>query len=135
MVSLPLGLYGAREVTVLAKQYAQRGAHENEIVSEIAGALWEWPPAVCGSHGKDTDAQLKNLQRWCQVSYLQFKNISGKFGAEDTGIRKCMSCFLFDRKLTTGGYVCTSSYMRLNKTLAKFYRTLDYLHHFLVEYS
>ncbi|KAK9766611.1 hypothetical protein K7432_004178 [Basidiobolus ranarum] len=91
------------KVTVLAKQYARHGAHGEEIVSEIAGALWEWPPAVCGSHGKDTEEQLNNLQRWCQISYLQFKDIAEKFGADKTGIRKRMSCFLFDRKLNTEG--------------------------------
>ncbi|ORY05670.1 nucleotide-binding domain-containing protein, partial [Basidiobolus meristosporus CBS 931.73] len=91
------------KVTVLAKQYAQPGAHGKEIVSEIAGALWEWPPAVCGSHGKDTEEQLEALKKWCQVSYIQFKDIANKYGANETGIRQRMSCFLFDLELGPDG--------------------------------
>ncbi|KAK9761961.1 hypothetical protein K7432_012729 [Basidiobolus ranarum] len=91
------------KVTVVAEQYTELGPQDKEIVSEIAGALWEWPPAVCGSHGKDTDEQLKNLKRWCQISYIQFKDIADKYGANDTGIRKRMSCFLFEKKLADQG--------------------------------
>ncbi|KAK9761023.1 hypothetical protein K7432_014401 [Basidiobolus ranarum] len=91
------------KVTVVAEQYSELAPHDKEIVSEIAGALWEWPPAVCGSHGKDTDEQLKNLKRWCQISYIQFKDIADKYGASNTGIRKRTSCFLFERELNASG--------------------------------
>lgn len=33
------------KVSVIAQEYASR---KNRITSQIAGALWEWPPAVCG---------------------------------------------------------------------------------------
>ncbi|ORX94786.1 hypothetical protein K493DRAFT_301876 [Basidiobolus meristosporus CBS 931.73] len=71
-----------------AKQYARPGAHGNEIVSEIAGALWEWTPAVCDSHVKDTEEQLEALKIWSQVSYIRFKDIADRYGAKETGIRK-----------------------------------------------
>ena len=32
------------DVTVVAEKFAP------DIVSVVAGALWEWPPAVCGAH-------------------------------------------------------------------------------------
>ncbi|KAK9764117.1 hypothetical protein K7432_008657 [Basidiobolus ranarum] len=91
------------KITVIAERYSERGPQDKEIVSKIAGALWEWPPAVCGSHGNDTDEQLKNLKKWSQISYVQFSDLADKYGANKTGIRKRMSCFLFERKLTGGG--------------------------------
>ncbi len=40
---------------------------EQRLTSQIAGALWEFPPAVCGQH---TDAiSLNNSKRWCMVAY------------------------------------------------------------------
>ena len=32
------------DVTIVAEKFAP------DIVSVVAGALWEWPPAVCGHH-------------------------------------------------------------------------------------
>ena len=33
-----------RQVTVVADRFAP------DVVSTVAGALWEWPPSVCGRH-------------------------------------------------------------------------------------
>lgn len=53
-------------VTILSKEWASYG-HEQRLTSQIAGALWEFPPAVCGQH---TDAiSLANSKRWCMVAY------------------------------------------------------------------
>ena len=53
-------------VTILAKDWASYGK-EQRLTSQIAGALWEYPPAVCGQH---TDAiSLQNSKRWCMVAY------------------------------------------------------------------
>ena len=38
------------KVTVVAKEFTSPVASGKCITSEIAGALWEWPPAVCGRH-------------------------------------------------------------------------------------
>ena len=53
-------------VIVVAKEWASYGK-EQRLTSQIAGALWEFPPAVCGQH---TDAiSLQNSKRWCMVAY------------------------------------------------------------------
>jgi glycine/D-amino acid oxidase-like deaminating enzyme len=53
-------------VTILAKEWASYGEAQR-LTSQIAGALWEFPPAVCGQH---TDAiSLQHSKRWCMVAY------------------------------------------------------------------
>lgn len=53
-------------VTVLAEEWASYGK-EQRLTSQIAGALWEYPPAVCGQH---TDPiSLQHSKRWCMVAY------------------------------------------------------------------
>ena len=53
-------------VTILAKELASFGKRQR-LTSQIAGALWEFPPAVCGQH---TDAiSLHHSKRWSMVSY------------------------------------------------------------------
>lgn len=53
-------------VTIVAKEWASYGKAQR-LTSQIAGALWEYPPAVCGQH---TDAiSLQHSKRWSLVSY------------------------------------------------------------------
>jgi D-amino-acid oxidase len=71
-------------VTVVAEKFAP------DIVSVVAGALWEWPPAVCGSH-----QDLRSLERsksWCMTGYETFLEL-----AEDdrTGVFVRPSVFYF----------------------------------------
>jgi D-amino-acid oxidase len=56
-------------VTVVADRFAPR------VTSAVAGALWEWPPAVCGRH--QDDASLARAKRWCAVSYGIFADLAG----------------------------------------------------------
>ncbi|OJJ04273.1 hypothetical protein ASPVEDRAFT_85675 [Aspergillus versicolor CBS 583.65] len=54
------------KVTIVSKEWASWG-DKQRLTSQIAGALWEFPPAVCGHH---TDTiSLINSNRWCMVSY------------------------------------------------------------------
>lgn len=55
-------------VTVVAEQFAP------SVTSVVAGALWEWPPAVCGRH-KD-EASLERAKNWCAVSYAAFAELA-----------------------------------------------------------
>ncbi|KAL2868101.1 FAD-dependent oxidoreductase [Aspergillus lucknowensis] len=53
-------------VTIVSKEWVSH-ASKQRLTSQIAGALWEYPPAVCGHH---TDTiSLINSKRWCMVNY------------------------------------------------------------------
>ncbi|KAM7212575.1 D-aspartate oxidase [Rhypophila decipiens] len=79
-------------VTILAKDWATYGTSQR-LTSQIAGALWEFPPAVCGQH---TDAiSLQNSKRWCMVAYHIWDAIAAsKELSELAGVRmKCADFF------------------------------------------
>lgn len=52
------------DVTVVAERFAPN------VTSVVAGALWEWPPAVCGYH--HDELSLARSKEWCMVSYRIF---------------------------------------------------------------
>ncbi|XP_015758697.1 PREDICTED: D-aspartate oxidase-like [Acropora digitifera] len=62
------------KVTVVAKEYASPVASDKCITSEIAGALWEWPPAVCGRH--TDEKSLERSKVWCMDSYAKFMELA-----------------------------------------------------------
>ena len=63
------------QVTVVAEQFAPH------IVSVVAGALWEWPPAVCGFH--QDQRSLERSKQWCMTAYEKFFELSAD---EQTGV-------------------------------------------------
>jgi D-amino-acid oxidase len=72
------------KVTIIAKEFSPN------ITSNVAGALWEWPPAVCGYH-----SDLISLDRskdWCMTSYDKFYELSKN---EETGVFIKEVCFFF----------------------------------------
>lgn len=50
---------------IVSKQWASHAGER--LTSQIAGALWEYPPAVCGQH--EGNASQDANQRWSLVSY------------------------------------------------------------------
>lgn len=72
------------EVIVVADRFAP------DITSVIAGALWEWPPAVCGHH-RDEDS-IERSKSWCMTSYRQFHDLAGD---ERTGVYLRPAVFYF----------------------------------------
>ncbi|SLM35352.1 fad dependent oxidoreductase protein [Lasallia pustulata] len=80
-------------VTIVAKEWASYGKQQR-LTSQIAGALWEFPPAVCGQH---TDAiSLQHSKRWCITAYHIWDAIAAsKDLAELSGIRMKDACFFF----------------------------------------
>ncbi len=56
------------EVTVVADRFAP------QVTSVVAGALWEWPPAVCG-HQQDRES-LARAKVWCETSYPIFADLA-----------------------------------------------------------
>ena len=82
-----LAAYG-HQVTVVAEKDA------SQTTSVIAGALWEWPPAVCGHH--NDVLSLKRSKPWCVASYRKFKELSLD---SRTGVRLEQACFYFYGKV------------------------------------
>jgi D-amino-acid oxidase len=76
------------DVEVVAERLAP------EIVSGAAGALWEWPPAVCGHHRNLSS--LARSKSWCAVSYQVFDDLSGD---EATGVVMRTANFYFTYRL------------------------------------
>lgn len=56
------------EVTIVADRFAPH------VTSVVAGALWEWPPAVCGQH-RDHQS-LGRSKEWSALSYRIFNDLS-----------------------------------------------------------
>jgi D-amino-acid oxidase len=85
-------------VTIVSKEWASYGKSQR-LTSQIAGALWEFPPAVCGQH---TDAvSLQISKRWCMTAYHIWEQIIS-FSTEkgvDTGARMIKSDFFFPYKI------------------------------------
>jgi D-amino-acid oxidase len=55
------------QVVVVSKDFSP------DITSNVAGALWEWPPAVCGYHSDQVS--LKRSKDWCMTSYHKFYDL------------------------------------------------------------
>lgn len=55
-------------VTVVAERFAP------QVTSVVAGALWEWPPAVCGYH--QDPGSLARSKGWAATSYACFAELA-----------------------------------------------------------
>jgi D-amino-acid oxidase len=60
------------DVVVVAERFAP------DVVSVVAGALWEWPPAVCGHHVDEVS--LARSRDWCRTSYRIFTELAARPG-------------------------------------------------------
>ena len=76
------------QTTIIAEKF------EPEITSVVAGALWEWPPAVCGYH--QDQASLERAKIWCMVSYRKFAELAA---APETGVYLRPSAFYFRNRV------------------------------------
>src|SRR5262245_13333868 len=74
------------DVVVIADRLAPH------VTSVVAGALWEWPPAVCGHH-YDPDS-LDRSKTWCARSYQIFVDLARD---PTTGVFLRPVTFYFDR--------------------------------------
>lgn len=71
-------------VTIVAEKFAPG------ITSVVAGALWEWPPAICG-HFQDS-AGLARAKVWSGISYGVFAELANN---PQTGVFMRMANFYF----------------------------------------
>jgi D-amino-acid oxidase len=76
------------EVKVVAEKPA------SQCVSAVAGALWEWPPAVCGYH--HDQISLARSKEWCMQAYEIFGGLAAD---PTTGVYMRMSNFYFTHKI------------------------------------
>jgi D-amino-acid oxidase len=76
------------DVTVLAEKSAEF------TPSVVAGALWEWPPAVCGYH-KNPDS-LRKSKLWSATSYQRFSQLATQ---PKTGVRMMPAVFYFRQRV------------------------------------
>jgi len=75
-------------VTVVADRFAP------QVTSVVAGALWEWPPAVCGRH--QDFSSLARAKWWSATSYRVFAQLVGD-GAAGVFLRPVI--FYFKRPI------------------------------------
>ncbi|PSN70298.1 nucleotide-binding domain-containing protein [Corynespora cassiicola Philippines] len=80
-------------VTVLSKEWASYGKSQR-LTAQIAGALWEYPPAVCGAH---TDAiSLQHSKRWSMQAYHIWNAIASQPSLSTlAGVRMKPASFFF----------------------------------------
>lgn len=77
------------QVTIIAEKFSP------QITSNVAGALWEWPPAVCGHHRNPVS--LERSKKWCTESY----NFFGQLALQaKTGVQILSSVFFFRHRVT-----------------------------------
>jgi len=76
------------DVTVVADQFAPH------VTSVVAGALWEWPPAVCGHHHEPDP--LTRSKAWCEKSYTMFAGLARN---PATGVYLRPVTFYFKRRV------------------------------------
>lgn len=88
-------------VTIIAKEWASYGK-EQRLPSQIAGALWEFPPAVCGQH---TDrVSLQYSKRWCMVAYHVWDALASSKNLSDiSGVRVRPADFFFPTRVEQDG--------------------------------
>ena len=90
------------KVTVLAKEFASPVSSGKRITSEIAGALWEWPPAVCGRH--TNKESLERAKVWCMDSYAKFMELA--MNSKESGAFLRQSIFFFKDKVNAQPVSC-----------------------------
>jgi D-amino-acid oxidase len=76
------------KVTIIAERFAPH------VTSVVAGALWEWPPAVCGYH--NDQLSLARAKVWCETSYGIFSDLSNN---PATGVFLRTANFYFKRSI------------------------------------
>jgi D-amino-acid oxidase len=96
--------YGGHQfnVKVFAEHYADEynpvDPATQRLVSTIAGALWEFPPAVCGMHGNQLS--IARSEKWCMTAYRKFRQISDDLGVDNpAGVSMPWAYFYFGQKI------------------------------------
>jgi glycine/D-amino acid oxidase-like deaminating enzyme len=100
-------------VTIVSKEWATYGTAQR-LTCQIAGALWEYPPAVCGQH---TDViSLQHSKRWAMTAYHIWSAIAThtKLGKE-AGVRMRKADFFFSIPLEE----CPAQLSKMHEIMAQ----------------
>lgn len=90
-------LDAGHHVTIIAKEWAS-WTKAQRLTSQIAGALWEYPPAVCGQH--IDRISLHHSKRWAMTSYHIWKQLADPIvGGKKSGVVMVPAGFFFPRSL------------------------------------
>ena len=90
-------LDAGHHVTIISKEWAS-WTKAQRLTSQIAGALWEFPPAVCGQHVDKIS--LHHSKRWAMTSYHIWNQLADPFvGEKKSGVVMRPSGFYFPRSL------------------------------------
>jgi D-amino-acid oxidase len=81
------------QVTIIAEKF------RSQTTSVIAGALWEWPPAVCGFH--QNTASLRRSKAWARYSYSVFMRLSRQ---SETGVIMRKALFYFRKPVKSSAF-------------------------------
>lgn len=78
-------------VTIVAKEWREMDAHKEErMTSQIAGALWEYPPGGCGLSEIEVPvlaySKLTQYREWAMQSFLFYEHFATK-GLDGLGAR------------------------------------------------
>ncbi|KAJ7141739.1 nucleotide-binding domain-containing protein [Mycena crocata] len=97
-------------VTVLNSEWVN---NERRLTSQIAGALWEYPPAVCGQH---TDAiSLAHSKGWVMTAYHIWDGIASiPYLSQASGVRMLPSTFFFPTAVEKD----PAQYSKMKETMA-----------------
>lgn len=84
------------DVTILSSDWVNQG--DKRLTSQIAGALWEFPPSVCGSHRNQVS--LAYSKSWSMTSYQVWATIAADpVRAATAGVKMRRSVFFFPFKV------------------------------------
>ncbi|KAH8754541.1 FAD dependent oxidoreductase [Diaporthe sp. PMI_573] len=90
-------LDAGHNVTIIAKEWAS-WTKAQRLTSQIAGALWEYPPAVCGQH--IDKISLHHSKRWAMTSYHIWDQLADPMmGEMKSGVVMRPAGFFFPRSL------------------------------------
>lgn len=90
-------LDAGHHVTIISKEWAS-WTKAQRLTSQIAGALWEYPPAVCGQH--IDKISLHHSKRWAMTSYHIWEQLAdSNVGEMESGVVMRPAGFFFPRSL------------------------------------
>lgn len=89
------GVSGLTTAAVLARRgwrvTVAAAGFDRETVSTVTGALWEWPPSVCGRH--HDEPALGPSKRWAMISYRRFEQLARYPGRTGVYLRPAVFYF------------------------------------------